>query len=280
MNTEALGLGLAALSALSTAFAHAMVKAGGDKLAIQAWVRLTGLALALPLIVVSPLPDAQLLLWLLLAAAAHATYQALLVGSYHLNDFAAAFPIARGTGLLLTAGGGLLLLGEAVPPGQVFGIALISVGILAIARLGRMGRAGMALAIATGVLTATYSLIDAHAMRMAPSVAAFLGWFYLFDAIAMPVLFCLRRPAGSRAAMLRAERRAGTLAGIGSLAAFVPALIAYRYAPAGVVNALRETSILLALVAGRIWLGERPGGWHWIAAAAIAGGAVVIVAAA
>lgn len=279
MSAGALGLGLAALSALGTASSHALVKAGRDKLAVQVWIRLVGLCFALPFVVTSPAPDAELLPWLLFAAASHGIYQALVIGSYTANDFAAAYPIARGTGLLLTALGGLLLLGESVPPLQVAGIALVAAGILAIARVGRLHRTGLALALATGTLTAVYSVVDARAIRLTPTIGTFLGWFYLLDAISMPALFLLRRTRGTRLAQLRAEWRTGLLAALGALAAFVPALIAYRFAPAGVVNALRETSTLVALAAGRLWLGERPGLWHWAAALAIAAGAVVVVAA-
>ena len=279
MTASALGLGLAAFSALGTASSHAVVKAGRDKLAVQVWIRLAGFVFALPFALLSPLPGAELLGWLLVAAASHAIYQALLVGSYHANDFAAAYPLARGTGLLLTAFGGLILLGESVPGGQVAGIALVTAGILAIARFGRLHRRGLALALATGVLTAVYSVVDAHAMRLAPAVGTFLGWFFLLDTAGMPALFLLRRESGTCGAALWSERRTGLLAAVGALAAFVPALIAYRYAPAGVVNALRETSILGALAAGRLWLGERPGHWHWAAGLAIAAGAIMVVAA-
>ena len=279
MSASALGLGLAGFSALGTASSHAMVKSGRDKLAVQAWIRTVGCAFALPFALLSPLPTAELFGWLLVAAASHAIYQALLIGSYNANDFAAAYPLARGTGLLLTAAGGLLLLGERVPVGQVAGIALVTAGILAIARFGKLHRRGLALALATGVLTAVYSIVDAHAMRLAPEIGTFLGWFFLLDTIAMPSLFLMRRERGTRLAVFLCERRTGLFAALGALAAFVPALIAYRYAPAGVVNALRETSILGALAAGRLWLGERPGYWHWAAGLAIAAGAIVVVAA-
>lgn len=274
---SALGLALASLSALGTAFSHAMVKAGRDKLAVQVWIRLVGLCFALPFVIASPLPSARMWPWLVLAAASHAVYQALLVGSYRANAFAAAYPIARGTGLLLTALGGLLLLGERMPAGQVAGIALVAAGIFAIARVGRLHRSGLLLAIATGTLTAVYSIVDAKAMRMSPAIGTFLGWFFLLDAIGMPALFLLRRKGGTRVAQLRSEWRTGLWGAVGALVAFVPALIAYRFAPAGVVNALRETSILAALLAGRLWLGERPGGWHWLAATAIATGAIIVV---
>ncbi|MGH6786968.1 MAG: EamA family transporter [Novosphingobium sp.] len=272
------GLALAALSALSTAGAHALLKAGRDKLAVQAWIRLVGLGFALPLVVLSPLPGARLLGWIAGAAAIHALYQALLIRSYTWNDFAAAYPVARGTGALLAAGGGLLLLGERIPLGQVAGILLVVAGIAGLTIGARLTRHGLAVALATGALTAAYSLVDARAMRIAPEIGTFLGWFFLADAVSMPTLFALRRAKGTRLAALWSERRTGVLAGIGALASFVPALIAYRYAPTGAVNALRETSILGALIAGRLWLGERPGWWHWLAGITIAVGAVAIVA--
>lgn len=279
MTASSLGLALAALSALGTAISHALVKAGRDKLAVQVWIRLGGLLFATPFLATSPLPGLELLGWLCVAAAAHGLYQAVLAHSYHANDFAAAYPIARGTGLLLAATGGLVFLGDRIPLGQVLGIALVAGGILTIARIGRVHRAGLALALATGAMTAIYSVVDAHAMRIAPTIGTFLGWFFLLDTISTPTLFMLTRPKGSRWQILRAERHTGPYAALGALAAFVPALIAYRFAPAGVVNALRETSILLALAAGRLWLGERPGGWHWAAGIAIAAGASIVVAA-
>lgn len=279
MTATSLGLALAALSALGTAIAHALVKAGRDKLAVQVWIRFGGLLFALPLVATSPLPSLELLGWLVLAAAAHGLYQAVLAHSYHANDFAAAYPIARGTGLLLTAAGGLALLGDRIPLGQVAGIALVAAGILTIARFGRIHRAGLALALATGTMTAVYSVVDAHAMRIAPSIGTFLGWFFLLDTVSTPSLFALTRPKGDRISILLADCRTGLYAALGALAAFVPALVAYRFAPAGVVNALRETSILIALAAGRLWLGERPGHWHWAAGLAIAAGAIIVVAA-
>lgn len=46
-----LGLALASVSAVETAFSHAMVKAGQDKLAVQVRIRLVGLIFALPFVI-------------------------------------------------------------------------------------------------------------------------------------------------------------------------------------------------------------------------------------
>ena len=51
MSPVTVGLWLAAFSALTTALAHALIKSGTDKLAVQAWVRLFGLTIATPVAV-------------------------------------------------------------------------------------------------------------------------------------------------------------------------------------------------------------------------------------
>ena len=65
MSPVAAGLALACFSALTTSLAHALLKSGGDKLAVQAWVRLTELALAAPLALLVGWPPTSLWPWLL-----------------------------------------------------------------------------------------------------------------------------------------------------------------------------------------------------------------------
>lgn len=276
-DTLALGLGLAGLSALSTAVAHALLKFGDDKLAVQAWVRLTELVLFAPIAVWLGPPPAQLWPWLVAAALIHAVYQVVLIGSYHWNDFAVGFPIARGTAPLLTALGGALWLGDRLGPGQWAGIALIVVAIALLALARRVRALGLATAIAAGTLTCAYSLVDAGGMRAAPGPLMFLAWFYLADSIAMPLLFMLARPRARWLPNMASTARVGIGAGLGAVISFTPALLAFRYAPAGAVAAIRETSVVGAMIASHRWLGETPGWRHWIAALGVTLGAVLLV---
>jgi drug/metabolite transporter (DMT)-like permease len=273
----ALGLGLAGVSALSTAVAHALLKFGDDKLAVQTWVRLTELALFGPLALWLGPPPATLSPWLLATALILAVYQVVLIGSYQLNDFAVGFPIARGTAPLLTALGGALWLGDRLGPGQWAGVALIVAAIVLLAVTRRVRGLGLATAIGAGSLTCLYSLLGAGGMRAAPGPLMFLAWFYVADSVSMPLLFALVRPRAQWWPNMAATARIGIGAGLGAVISFTPALVAFRYAPAGAVAAIRETSVVGAMIASHRWLGEAPGWRHWLAALGVTFGAILLV---
>ena len=278
MNPVTLGLWLAGFSALTTALAHASIKSGSDKLAVQAWVRLVGLGIAAPLAVLVGLPPAQLWPWLIAAAATHAVYQALLSLSYSVSDFSVAYPIARGSAPIMTAAMGILFLGDALGHWLIAAILAVSIGIVLLAAGGQVSRRGLVLALATGMLTTAYSVIDARGMRLSPGLLTFIAWFFVLDGVSMPLLFVLRR---GRAAgrLLVADRRPGLAAAVMAPVSFVPALYAFALAPVGAVAAIREASVLVGMVvAGRL-LGERVDARRLIGAALITIGIVGIVAA-
>lgn len=251
----ALGLSLAALSATTTAFAHGFVKAGSDKLAVQAWVRLMGLAVAAPFAVWIGLPPEYLWPWLIAAAAVHAVYQAVLSWSYTVSDFSAAYPIARGIAPICTAILGVALLGDTLGMAALFGIAVVSFGIALLASGGSITARGLGAAIATGMLTTAYSLIDAKGMRLSPDLFTFIIWFFVLDGISMPLLFLAKRRNDALAA-LRFDSRSGLAAGVMAPVSFVPALYAFSLAPVGAVAAIRESSVLIGMLIGHRVLRE------------------------
>ena len=278
MTTVTLGLWLAAFSALMTALAHASIKSGSDKLAVQAWVRLFGVAIALPVALRIGPPPGYLWPWLLAAAAVHAVYQALLSFSYTISDFSVAYPISRGTAPILTAAMGVVLLGDTLSGWLAISIVIVSAGILLLAAGGRLSRAGLFAAMTTGMLTTAYSLIDARGMRLSPDLLTFVAWFLVLDGIAMPLLFAVRRGANAPAAF-RAEWRSGSTAAIMSPVSFIPALYAFALAPVGAVAAIRESSVLIGMiVAGRV-LGETVDTRRVAGAALVTIGIVGVIAA-
>lgn len=276
MDQVTVGIVLALLSSLTTASAHALLKAGRDKLAVRAVVGGVGMVAAAPACLLVALPTAELLPWLLAASALHTTYQLVLIRAYEASDFAVAYPVARGIAPVATATLGMALLGDRITGGAIAGIALVSAGILTIAGGGTIAGRGLAAAATAGLLTTAYTIVDAHAIRLAPAAMTFVAWFFLLDGIIMiPIFAVLRR--GRAGALLRAEGRQGVMAGLASLVSFGSALIALRLAPVGIVSALRETSVVFGMLIAGLVLRERVDRRRVGATVVIAAGAILIL---
>ncbi|MBN8502728.1 MAG: EamA family transporter [Sphingomonadales bacterium] len=276
MSPISAGLLLACFSALTTSLAHALLKAGNDKLAVQAWVRLTELAVALPLALWVGLPPANLWPWLIAAGGVHLLYQYILTWSYRVSDFTLAFPIARGVTPLITAALAALWLGDQLRPAAFAGVALVSAGLLSLSRGSGITRPGLLLAAFTGLLTCCYTLIDAKGMRASPDMLTFLVWFFVIDGLGMPLVLLLR-DRGRAVTSLIPEMRTGILAGVMALMAFVPALVAFRLAPVGAVAAIREGSVIIGLALGAKLLKEELDQRRIIGGVLVTIGAAIIV---
>src|SRR3546814_18749741 len=81
---------------MTTATAHALLKAGKDKLAVRALIGAVGTLALLPFSFFVPLPTLTMLPWLAIACVLHTSYQFVLIRAYESNDFAVAYPVARG----------------------------------------------------------------------------------------------------------------------------------------------------------------------------------------
>jgi drug/metabolite transporter (DMT)-like permease len=251
--TETIGVMAALLSAISQAAAHALLAAGRDKLVIRGLIGLTGLVVAAPLTLLAPLPGGALWLWLLASGVLHAIYQLTLIKAYEGEDFSVAYPMARGIVPLATAMLGVSILGERMSAMALFGVALVSFGLVFIAAERRPAHAGMVAAIGAGMLTTAYTLLDAYAVRASPNLWTFVIWFFVFDGLIMSTITVAMRGRLLLPAV-RQELRPGLLAGFSSLITYSTALVALRFIPTGSASAIRETSIVFgALIAGIIF---------------------------
>lgn len=209
------------------------------------------------------------------SAAIHVPYYALLLRGYRVADLTVVYPVARGTGPLLTAGVALTVFGEPATPATIAGALCIALGVSLIAGLWHSllspargttddvmaadGRArlrrGLMYGLGTGVTIAAYSLLDAYAIKtrgMTPllvNAGADFGRTLLF----LPLL--LRDPAATRALARAHLRSALVVAALGPLA-YVLVLTALQMAPLSHVAPAREVSMLFAALLGGRLLGE------------------------
>lgn len=270
------GLALAGVSALSAATSHAFLKAGEDKLAVRVWSALVCAALALPVALWAGNLSSHL--WWLLAGFALLSFinQLTLVISYQLSDFSHAYPVARGVVPLAMAILGVTYLGDTLTLPATVGIVAITCGIVALA-LGRgMSRNGWAAASFTGLTTIIYNLVAAHGMREAGDIIAFLAWLFVTDGLLLPAYLLLRH-RGQAFPRLRAAWPIGWQAGLLTLLSFVTWSYAVRLAPVGMVAAIRESSVLIALVLAAVMLKERLDRWRIASGLLIVAGAAAII---
>lgn len=218
----------------------------------------------LPAVVVWP--PWQALPLVLASSAAHVAYALGLSAAYRRGALSVAYPLGRGVAPLLVTLGGWLLLAELPSARAVVGAVSLAVGLGLIAVAGgRSGQgAAVAFALLTGLTIAAYSVVDAAAVRQVSPV----GYLGAVLGIQGVILVLLLR--GNRA-RLRQGMRSGVLIGVGSVAAYVLVLYAFRLAPAGRVSTLREASVLIGIMLS----GERPLPAIWVGGALVLAGAVL-----
>ena len=122
--------------------------------------------------------------FLLLSGLIHLAYSLCLQRGYQVADLSVVYPVARGTGPMLSTLGAILILGE-VPSGQgVAGLLLVITGIGLIATQGDISafrRPGGQLAVRWGAMTggliASYTVVDAYAVKALGIAPVVLDWF-------------------------------------------------------------------------------------------------------
>lgn len=225
------------------------------------------------------LPEPHLWPLLLVTTAVHTTYAALLVSAYRHGELSLVFPLARGSGPMIVVVVSPWLLGERLAAADLVAVLLIIAGILVIGLAGAgadiRDRHAVGLSLATGVAIATYTVIDASGARAGSSAYVYSAWLFILTGIAQLTVTGLahRRMA---AALLRPHLARGISVGILSAVAYSVVLWAMTVAPAALVAAVRETSILFAALIGRGLLGESISRFRWFGVALTFAGLVAV----
>jgi len=263
-------------AALLHATWNAIIKSAEDKLFSMILVTSTaGLlaALALPFLD-QPAPAS----WPFLAASffCQVGYFVLVAKAYRTADLSQAYPLMRGTAPLLVALTSRLFIGEGLSFTAWVGVFLIGSGIIGMSTSpGRDGAKGVWLALGTAVIIAAYTLIDGLGVRRSGAPASYTMWIFVLTAVPLLSWAILT----GKVPFLRyasGRMHQGLIGGIGTLASYGLALWAMTRAPVAMVAALRETSILFAIVISAFFLKEQVGRLRVIMASAIAAGAILM----
>jgi drug/metabolite transporter (DMT)-like permease len=201
--------------------------------------------------------------WLLLLATGvlHLLYSESLLRGYKASDLSVVYPLARGTGPLLSFIGAILLLHEHLSllgaGGALlitFGILFLSGGIGALRR--RLDRVGLFWGFATGLTIACYTLVDGYSIRVllvSPFLVEYAG--NAFRALLLSI-GALRQPPASLAAEYRKSWKSAFGIAVLMPLGYVLVLFAMQIAPVSHVAPVREMSMMIGAYFGVSFLGE------------------------
>jgi drug/metabolite transporter (DMT)-like permease len=247
-------------AALLHASWNALVKGGGDKYTNMTAVVAGRVPYALAALPFVPAPAPESWPYLTAGIGLHVGYQLFLLSSYRIGDLTQVYPIARGTAPMLVALISVLFLGVALAPVELFAVALIGIGIMSLGIVrqasGTRNPHAAALAFATGCFIASYSLVDGTGARLAGTGVGFYSWLTIGNAI----VFCAVTAVVNPGALRAVPRKAAPVFVVGggaSFAAYAIVTWAFTQAPIALVTAVRETSIVFALLIGVFFLKER-----------------------
>jgi drug/metabolite transporter (DMT)-like permease len=269
----------ATLLALGSAFLHAgwnfLIKTSDDRF-LTAWGQFVmGGLLFVPVLLAVGVPGTDALPFLVASSIVHVGYIGALVRAYHHGDFSFAYPLARGGGALVAAVGGVVFLSDDLSGLEWLAIAVIVGGLASLVRPGT-SRVALLWAGLTAACIGTYTTLDIEGARRSTGFG-YGSALIIGAAIALSIAGCAagRGPAFARA--LRSNWLRYSFGGLLTTTAYSMVLAAGRLAPAGYVASLRESSVVIAALAGWVLLHERLGRARLASAAVITAGLVLLV---
>ncbi|MGW5717431.1 DMT family transporter [Amycolatopsis sp. NPDC003865] len=214
------------------------------------------------LLVVEPArPQWSWLLAAVVTSVLHVAYGVVLQRGYRVGDLSVVYPVARGTGPLLSVLAAVLVLGERPGVLGLVGAFLVIAGVLVIstgrqADDARAVKAGIRYGLLTGATIAGYTLWDAHSVTGlgVPPVVYFGLGSILQSAMLVPGALAGRAEVRR---VWREQRREVLVVAVLSPVAYILVLFALTMAPVSLVAPARELSIVLGGVAAWLVLGER-----------------------
>ncbi|HSD36290.1 MAG TPA: hypothetical protein VLC92_02210 [Rhodocyclaceae bacterium] len=238
----------------------------------------------------------------------HLAYFACLLRGYRLGDLSVVYPLARGSGPLVTALVATTFFGESLRLIGWLGVLAIVSGILLIAggpaliraflnpdqsdKAHTALRAGVIYGLVTGLFIATYTLVDGYAVKHAgisPILVEYLGNLTRLPLLIVVLLIMHRReqpapgtPLRSRLGLqlslqLKQTWKHALLIGAVAPISYTLVLFAATMAPLSQVAPARELSMLFASLFGGRLLGERDAGMRLFGALCIAAGVIALV---
>lgn len=230
-------------------------------------------------IVITTRPQFTWVHWLALTATSvlHIGYSLMLQAGYRASDLSLVYPLARGSGPLLSFFLAVILLHEQITWMSVAGVVLVVSGIVLVSGLlseqHKAPKAGIFFGLGTGMFTAAYTINDGWAVKVlmiSPFIIDYTGNFVR--------MLVLSPKAWSDRIQLRREMhefaRPVTIVSVLGPLGYILVLFAMQIAPISHVAPARELATLIGTYFGARMLKEKAAPMRLIGAACIVAGVV------
>ncbi len=262
------------LAALLHAAWNLVVKSSGDRLVAATSQVVLAALVSVPFVIWRGIPT-EVIGFLLGSAVVQMVYLYSLASAYNHADLSFVYPIARGSAPLVIALSAFLGLSDPVSGRGWLALGLICGGVLAMGLAARSHN-GLGWSLLTGLLIATYIVIDGQGVSRVDDVIAYTASLYCVTSVLLiPVVLATRGVTSVRETMSREWPR-HLFAGAAGVGSYGLLLYASRLAPLSLVAAARETSVVFAAIGGYWFLGVKVGRVRALAVALIAAGVILL----
>lgn len=241
---------------------NSLVKGSPDKHATMLAVVLGHVPVAVIGLFFAPVINHNALPWIAGGVVLHLGYQLFLIAGYQVGDLTVVYPIARGSAPILVTAISIGVLGVSFTFFELSGVIIIALGLISLSLVHRADNMrnprAVPFALCTGAFIAAYSLVDGIGAREATTALGYWCWAAVGNAIALALWSAMFRR--KTFAVITSSRRTiwlGLIGGTSSFLAYGLVIWAFTQAPIALVTALRETSIVFALLIGVGVLNER-----------------------
>jgi drug/metabolite transporter (DMT)-like permease len=239
---------------------NALVKVNADRLVMIAIMMMSQVGVAMLVVPFVAFPTSESWPYICTSTVLNTVYCIFLINAYRYGDLSHVYPISRGSAPLIVAALSVAVVGETLNRQAGLSVVVIALGIMSLTLTRGAGGftepKAMLYAVGTGALIAGYTVVDGLGARLAESAHSYTFWVHLFNGIPIALLaLYLRR--GRVSVSVRKSWKVGVLGGIVSLLAYWIVIWAMTQAPLALVSAVRETSMMFAVLLGVFVLKER-----------------------
>ncbi len=252
------------LAVILAAFLHAiwnaMVKKGNDKYISLTAVVLGHIPISIVVIFFTPILSFQSIPYIFISAIFLSGYEWCLLSAYRLEDYTKVYPIARGTAPIFILILSLFLFDVSISKFELMGILVISLGIIILGFQSIKtfkNYSAVVYALGTGLFISGYSITDGYGGRASASPLNYAACLMILNAIIFLILLRIMNKPGVVKKVLSKGKKIFFIGGTLSYIVYATIIWAFTKSSIPTVAALRETSIIFALLIGTFFLKEK-----------------------